>query len=479
MSGADGRVGGCCKIATFGAVFARPMESINPATGATLRSYPEHEDTQVDACVAGARRAATAWAELSFEERAVVLEAAADRLEAQRDGLAATVVEEMGKPVTQALAEIDKCVAVCRYFARQTADLLADEPIEVDPGANAYVTYRPLGVVLAILPWNFPLWQAFRLLAPALMAGNGVIIKPALTVMGCALAVEALLRDAGLPDGLVPVVGVANEGVERIIRDPRVDAVMLTGSDGAGRAVASIAGSELKKVVLELGGSDPYVVLADADLDQAVTATVRSRLNNGGQSCIGAKRIIVEAPVAEAFAEKLRTRLCAVELGDPADPETELGPMAREDLRDTVHDQVQRCVRDGARLELGGEVPDQPGFWYPLTLLTGVTPDSPAFTEELFGPVFTLCEARDETHALELANASDFGLGAAVFTSNVARGRMLAERRLHAGSCFVNAFVRSDPRLPFGGVKKSGYGRELSRHGLLEFVNVKTVWAQG
>jgi len=454
------------------------MQSINPATGAVLRTYPEHEEAEVDARLQAAHEAAEGWAKRTFEARAEVLRAVADRLDAQREALATLIVQEMGKPIAQALAEVEKCALVCRFFATEAEGFLADEPVDVGDGANAFVTYRPLGVVLAILPWNFPLWQAFRFVAPALMAGNGIVVKPAPNVMGCGFAVERILVEAGVPEGLVPVVGVSNARVEPIIRDARVAAVTLTGSDRAGKAVAAVAGSELKKVVLELGGSDPYVVLADADLDEAVQASVRSRLNNGGQSCIGAKRIIVEETVAEAFAEKLRTRLCAVEMGDPMDPDCALGPMARADLRDQVHGQVQRCIEAGARLELGGEVPEREGFWYPLTLLTGVGPDSPAFTEELFGPVFTLCTARDEAHALELANASEFGLGAAVFTSNAVHGQALATTALHAGSCFVNAPVRSDPRLPFGGIKRSGYGRELARHGIHEFVNAKTVWVQ-
>lgn len=455
------------------------MQSINPASGEVLRTYPEHDDNEVEACLARVKAASLSWSETSFDERATLLRAVADRLDAQREALATSIVEEMGKPVTQALAEVEKCALVCRYFAEHGPSFLADEPVDVGADAQAHVAYRPLGVVLAILPWNFPLWQAFRFVAPALMAGNGVVVKPAPSVIGCGQAVERLLVEAGLPEGLVPTLVVSNERVEPVIRDPRIDAVTLTGSDRAGRAVAAIAGSELKKVVLELGGSDPYVVLADADLEQAVAASVRSRLNNGGQSCIGAKRIIVEAPVAEAFAELLRTRLCAVDYGDPTAPETVLGPMARADLRDQVHAQVQACVEHGARLELGGELPGGPGFWYPLTLLTGVGVGSPAFTEEIFGPVFTLCIAEDEQHALQLANASDFGLGAAVFTRDTNRGQDIATARLHAGSCFVNAPVRSDPRLPFGGIKRSGYGRELARHGILEFVNAKTVWVQG
>ncbi len=454
------------------------MQSINPATGETLRTHAEPDDSVVEARLARVCEASIAWAEVSLEERSARLLAVADQLERQRESLAALMVEEMGKPVTQALAEVKKCALACRFFAERAPGFLADEPVDVTGDATAMVVYRPLGVVLAILPWNFPLWQAFRFLAPALMAGNGVVLKPAPNVMGCGLAVERLLVDAGLPKGLVPTVGVSNERVEGIIRDPRIAAITLTGSERAGRAVAAIAGSELKKVVLELGGSDPYVVLADADLDQAVYASVRSRLNNGGQSCIGAKRIIVEASVAEAFVEKLRTRLCSIDYADPTDPETLLGPMARRDLRDQLHAQVQRCIEGGARLELGGQVPDEPGFWYPLTLLTGVTADSPAFREELFGPVFTMCVARDQAHAIELANDSDFGLGAAVFTSDARRGEDIARRQLQAGSCFVNAFVRSDPRLPFGGIKHSGFGRELGRLGILEFVNAKTLWVQ-
>lgn len=454
------------------------MQSINPANGEILRTYPEPDDPALEARMARVHEASLAWAQVSFEARGELLVAVAEQIERQRESLATLIVQEMGKPVSQALAEVEKCGLVCRFFAEQAEGFLADEPVSIEGSVEAKVIYRPLGVVLAILPWNFPLWQAFRFVSPALMAGNGVVVKPAPNVMGCGLAVEQLLVDAGLPAGLVPTVGVSNERVEGLIRDPRVSAVTLTGSDRAGRAVAAVAGSELKKVVLELGGSDPYVVLADADLDQAVEAAVRSRLNNGGQSCIGAKRIVVEDSVAEPFAEKLRTRLCSIDYGDPRDPSTQLGPMARADLRDQVHAQVERCIQGGARLELGGHIPEEPGFWYPLTLITGVTVDSPAFQEELFGPVFALCTARDEKHALELANASEFGLGAAVFTRDTRRGQEIAERQLHAGSCFVNAPVRSDPRLPFGGIKRSGYGRELGRHGIHEFVNAKTVWIQ-
>ncbi len=454
------------------------MDSINPATGELIHRHSEHDPEAVEQRLAQAHAQGLQWAERSFAERGRCVSAVAELLVARRDALADLIVAEMGKPRTQALAEVDKCARVCSFFAEHTESFLAPEPVDVG-GPTAYVAYRPLGAVLAILPWNFPLWQAFRFVAPALMAGNAVVMKPGPSVMGCGLAVEALLEEAGVPAGLVPVLTISDPRVEAVIRDPRIVAVTLTGSDRAGRAVASVAGQELKKVVLELGGSDPYLVLADADLELAVAAVVRSRVSNAGQSCIGAKRCIVEASVLDAFVAKLTARLRSVVVADPRQATTQMGPLARADLRAGVHAQVMRCVEQGAQLRMGGTLPTGPGFWYPVTLLTDVRPSMPAFTEELFGPVVTVCEARDEAHGLALANESSFGLGAAVFTRNVERGLELAEHRLDAGSCFVNDFVRSDPRLPFGGIKRSGYGRELSRHGLLEFVNVKTVWAVG
>lgn len=453
------------------------MQSVNPATAEVIQVHAPLSDAALEARIADAHANGREWARRSVQERADVVNEIANVLEAQRESLAALVVAEMGKPVTQALAEVDKCALACRYFAKHGPAFLANEPVDVG-GPQAYVAYRPLGTVLAILPWNFPLWQAIRFAAPALIAGNPVLLKPALCVIGCGQAIERVLVEAGVPHGLVPSLSIEDSRVETVIRDARVAAVTLTGSDRAGRAVAAIAGSELKKVVLELGGSDPYVVLADADLGVAVEAVVRSRLNNGGQSCIGAKRIIVESSVAEAFMQALQRELAMIEPGDPMDPQTRLGPMARVDLRDGVHDQVQRCIEAGATLKMGGVMPERAGFWYPLTLLSEVSEQSPAFEEEIFGPVFAVCSVRDREEALRLANASEFGLGAAIFTRDVERGAHAAEVELEAGSCFVNAAVRSDPRLPFGGIKRSGYGRELSRHGILEFVNTKTIWVE-
>jgi succinate-semialdehyde dehydrogenase/glutarate-semialdehyde dehydrogenase len=384
---------------------------------------------------------------------------------------------EMGKPLVQGKAEVEKCAWVCDYYAEHAAAFLADEAAETD-ASRSYVSFRPLGVVLAVMPWNFPLWQVFRFAAPALMAGNAGVLKHASNVVGCALAIEAVFREAGFPADLFRTLVIGSKLVRDVIEAPEIRAVTLTGSGPAGRAVAAAAGGALKKTVLELGGSDPYVVLEDADLGETVATCVNSRLINSGQSCIAAKRFIVVEAVLPEFLRRYVDLMAAKRTGDPFEDGVDVGPQARRDLRDDLHAQVTKSVSQGAEVLLGGEVPAEPGAFYPPTVLAGVAPGMPAYDEELFGPVAAVIRASDEADAVRIANDSSFGLGAAVFTRDVERGERIARDALEAGACFVNAFVKSDPRLPFGGIKESGYGRELSSFGIREFVNIKAVYVR-
>jgi succinate-semialdehyde dehydrogenase/glutarate-semialdehyde dehydrogenase len=451
------------------------MQAIDPATGALHRTYADHSPEEVERRLGLATVAFAEWSRRSFEDRAVVMRRAAALLRERRDALAELMASEMGKPVAQGRSEAEKCALACDFFAEHAGRFLADEAVKTE-AANSFVAFRPLGVVLAVMPWNFPFWQVFRFAAPALMAGNVAVLKHAANVPGCALATERLLLDAGFEEGIFQTLLVEQARVASLIADRRIAAVTLTGSTKAGRTVASQAGQALKKVVLELGGSDPYVVLSDADVDQAATISVAARLTNGGQSCIAAKRFIVVRSLLEAFEERFVAGMRRAVVGDPRDLKTEVGPLARVDLRDGLHRQVVESVRRGARLVLGGVLEARPGAWYPPTVLTRVEPGMPAFDEELFGPVGAIISASDDTDAIRLANTTSFGLGAAVFTRDSARGARVARDELEAGACFVNAMVRSDPRLPFGGIKDSGYGRELSVFGIREFVNVKAIW---
>jgi succinate-semialdehyde dehydrogenase/glutarate-semialdehyde dehydrogenase len=453
------------------------IRAVNPATGETIEEYPETPPEEVDRILHAADAAFHAWRRTSVQERAARLREAARLLRERAPEYARLMALEMGKPVRAGRAEAEKCALACDYYAENGPRFLAPEMVETDAG-RSFVAFRPLGAVLAIMPWNFPFWQVFRFAAPALMAGNAAVLKHASNVPGCALAIERLLRDAGFPPDLFRTVLVGSDAVDGIIGHPAVRAVTLTGGTPAGRAVAASAGRRVKKTVLELGGSDPYIVLEDADLEHAAAVCVASRLINSGQSCIAAKRFIVVESVREEFERLFIERMRAARMGDPLDEATELGPLARHDLRDGLHEQVQASVRAGARLVLGGEIPEGPGAYYPPTVLTDVKKGMPAFDDESFGPVAAIVPARDEAEAIRLANDSLFGLGAAVFTRDRERGERIATEELEAGSCFVNAFVRSDPRLPFGGVKESGYGRELSHYGLREFVNIKTVWVE-
>jgi succinate-semialdehyde dehydrogenase/glutarate-semialdehyde dehydrogenase len=452
-----------------------PLLSVHPATGRIVARYAELAPEQAAEAVSASARAGEAWRARSFDERARCLRRAAELLRGRADAHARLMAEEMGKPLPQGRSEIEKCAWVCEYYADHAASFLEDEPVEREEG-RGYVAFRPLGPVLAIMPWNFPFWQVFRFAAPALMAGNTALLKHASGVQGCAHAIEATLHEAGVPRDAFRNLAVPGGRVADLIRSPHVAAVTLTGSTPAGRAVARAAAEGPKKAVLELGGSDPYVVLEDADLERAAETCVASRLINTGQSCIAAKRFIVVEAVREAFTRAVVERMATRRTGDPLqDPDADLGPLARADLRDELADQVARSVRAGARLLLGGETPPGPGAFYPPTVLADVRPGTPAYDEELFGPVAAVLPARDEEDAVHIANDTAFGLGAAVFTRDVVRGERLAAERLQAGACFVNDFVRSDPRLPFGGIRQSGYGRELSVYGIREFVNVKTV----
>ena len=448
---------------------------VSPVTGERVREYPATSPDEVAAAVAGCHEAFLRWRRADVERRARLLRNAAGILREQAEDFAELMTTEMGKPLAEAQAEVEKCAWVCDYYAENTADFLSRRPVATDAG-ESFVTFQPIGIVFAIMPWNFPFWQVVRFAAPALMAGNGALLKHAPNVPGCALAIESVFREAGLPDHLFRSLLVGHEEAAELIADPRVRAVTLTGSTRAGKAVASNAARHVKKSVLELGGSDPYVILEDADLAAAAQACVTSRLINSGQSCVAAKRFVVVERVLTEFQERIVEGMGRASFGDPREVGTRIGPMAREDLRDHLHEQVQASVAAGATLLLGGELPDRPGWFYPPTVLGDVRPGMPAYEEELFGPVASIVPVADEDAAIAVANDTSYGLGAAVFTRDLARGRRIAEEELDAGACFVNAFVRSDPRLPFGGVKESGYGRELSPFGIHEFVNVKTVW---
>jgi succinate-semialdehyde dehydrogenase / glutarate-semialdehyde dehydrogenase len=451
------------------------LESINPATGEKLETYTEMRPPVVEDIVNQAHEAFLAWRRMSFDQRAQRLRAAAQILRTKAETWAGLMAREMGKPLRDGIAEAQKCALSCEFFADNAPQLLAREPVKTE-ARTSFVTFNPLGVVLAVMPWNFPFWQVFRFAAPALMAGNAAVLKHASNVPGCALAIEQILREAGLPENLFRTLLIGNAQVEPVIEHPLVRAVTLTGSGPAGRAVARKAGEMLKKSVLELGGSDPYLVLEDADLELAASVCAKGRLVNGGQSCIAAKRFIVVESVRRDFEQRFVQKMKAARQGDPLNMDTEIGPLARHDLRDTLHRQVEQSVQRGARCLLGGEIPAGPGAYYPPTVLTDVAKGMPAYDEELFGPVAAVIPVRDEVQAIATANDSLFGLGAAVITRDLARGERIAAESIESGCVFVNDSVRSDPRLPFGGVKDSGYGRELSGYGIKEFVNIKTVF---
>ena len=451
------------------------LKSINPANGEEIAAYKEMSTDEVDGILTSVNDAFNSWRKTSFSIRGELLKNAAAILQSNKEAFGRLMSLEMGKPYSQSLAEVVKCAKGCEYYADNTEEILADRIIETD-ASKSYVSHQPIGIVLAVMPWNFPFWQVFRFAAPALMAGNVGVLKHASNVQGCALAIENIFVESGFPENVFRTLVIGSKHVENVINNPHVKAVTITGSTPAGRAVASQSGAALKKTVLELGGSDPYVILKDADLDQAVEACVIGRLLNTGQSCIAAKRFIVVTDVLADFQERLIDEMRVKKWGDPFEEDVDLGPMVNETARDEIHNQVLMSVEKGAAILLGGKVPDNPGAYYPATVLGNVRPGMPAFDEELFGPVAAVIAAENEAEAIKLANQTPFGLGAAVFTSDIKKGEKIASEQLEAGSCFVNDYVRSDPRLPFGGIKASGYGRELSSNGILEFVNSKTVY---
>jgi succinate-semialdehyde dehydrogenase/glutarate-semialdehyde dehydrogenase len=450
------------------------IQTINPATSEVIESFEPFSANQVDDALEQARQAFRQWRECSFAERGGHLRQVASALRARKAELARLMTTEMGKPITESEAEVEKCAWTCEHFAEYAEQFLQNESIATNATAS-YVQFVPLGVVLAVMPWNYPLWQVFRFAAPGLMAGNTVVLKHASNVSRSALEIERLFRDAGAPEGVFRTVLVPGSEVERLIADPRVAAVTLTGSTPAGQSVAAAAGRAIKKAVLELGGSDAFIVLGDADLAGAAAMATRARFQNSGQSCIAAKRFIVVEAVAEEFERTFVDEARKLKVGDPLDRATQVGPVARDDLREALADQVRRSVEMGAQVALGGESLPGKGCFYAPTILTRVTPDMPVFREETFGPAAAVIRARDAEDAIALANDSDFGLGGNLWTRDLEHARRLA-RRLESGAVFINGMTASDPRLPFGGVKSSGYGRELSVFGIREFVNVQTIW---
>lgn len=455
------------------------IQSINPVNGKLVKAYTEDSEKLVSQKIKDGQAAWLRWHQTSFEERKILLTKTGSILREKKSDLAILMAIEMGKPLKDGIGEIEKCALVCDYYAANGEAFLKDEIVETD-AQKSFVSFQPLGLVLAVMPWNFPFWQVFRFLAPGLMAGNCALLKHASNVPGCAIAIEEILLQAGFPKGVFQTLLIGSKAVKQVIDHPYVKAVTLTGSTEAGIQVAQQAASQLKKTVLELGGSDPYIILEDADLEKAAETCALSRLINDGQSCIAAKRFITVKSIEKKFTELFKERMAARVTGDPFDEKTNLGPMARIDLRDELHKQVLENVKAGAHLILGGTLPKDPegNAFYTPTILTGVKKGMPAYAEEIFGPVASVISAKDIKEAIHIANDTCFGLGAAVFTENIALGEKIAREELQAGSCFVNSFVKSDPRLPFGGINQSGYGRELGLFGIHEFVNIKTVYVK-
>ena len=451
-----------------------PHTSLNPSTNQLIQTYASWDDRRLEQALEKTHHAQQAWAQTTFPHRAELLRNAAMQLRAQRDRYATLITLEMGKPLREARAEIEKCAGVCDYYAQHAGEFLCAEPMESDAG-KSYVAYYPLGVVLAVMPWNFPFWQVFRAAARALRAGNPLALNHAPNVPQCALAIEAIFRECGLPEGVLTNLMIEVEQVADAIASPHTHAVTLTGSEAAGRKVAALAGQHLKKCVLELGGSDPFIVLHDADLELAANMAVASRFMNCGQSCIAAKRFIVVPQIADEFLHQLKTKVEALKLGDPLDDATQIGPLARLDLREALHGQITDAIAQGAVVVTGCKPVEREGFFYQPSILDRVTANTRAYDEELFAPVATIMRAETEADALRIANATRFGLGSSIWSKDTARAEQLATQ-IQAGCTFINGMVKSDPRLPFGGVKASGYGRELSRLGIHEFVNAKTVW---
>jgi len=453
------------------------LTAINPANGNTIKTYEETPFDQVEKCIESAHRAFTVWKDMNFSQRAGSMRKASRILTENKEEYAKIMAMEMGKPIRQGRAEVEKCAWVCEYYADNAFEMLKPEKIETD-ASKSFVSFQPLGVILAIMPWNYPFWQVFRFAAPGLMAGNAAVLKHASNVPGCSLAIEDIFKKSGFPDNLFQNILIPGKEVKRVMEHPIIQAVTLTGSNSAGQAVAAAAGELIKKSVLELGGSDPYIILEDADLEAAAKTCVESRLLNSGQSCISAKRFVVIETVRQRFEDMFIAHMRAKKMGNPLEEDIDIGPQARFDLRDDLHRQVEQSVAKGAKCLLGGEIPKAKGAFYPATVLSAVEKGMPAYDEEIFGPVAAIISVKDEKEAIQIANDSSFGLGSAIFTEDIERGERIATYELEAGCCFVNAFVKSDPRLPFGGIKSSGYGRELSHYGIKEFVNIKTVYVR-
>lgn len=450
------------------------IKSTNPYNGKIVKTYKEFDTKKIEIKIKKTHTAFTKWRLTNFKERAKLMLNLAALLKSEKSVLAKLITQEMGKTISAAEAEIEKCALVCEYYAKNTANFLKEEVVKTE-ATKSYITFKPIGVVLAVMPWNFPFWQVFRFLAPNLMAGNCGVLKHASNVFGCAMQIEKLVIDAGFPKNVFTTLLVSGKNMNQIIENPLIKAVTLTGSTEAGKKVAEKAGSVLKKCVLELGGSDPYLVLADADLEKAAEACVKARLINNGQSCIAAKRFIVVKSIEKDFIKIFKSKMEAKKYGNPTLKGVDLGPMASKQLRDDLHKQVQKSVKLGAKCILGGEIPKEKGFFYPPTILTHVKKGMPAYDEELFGPVAAIISVKNTKEAVEVANDTVFGLGAAVFTNDLKKGNEIAKNEIEAGCVFVNEGVKSDPRLPFGGINQSGYGRELGLYGLLEFMNIKTI----
>ncbi len=450
------------------------IETVNPATGKRIQIYTEMTDAEVEAIIDETHAAFLNWRELDFMQRGIPMQKLANLLRDRKNEYASLMANEMGKPLQQGFAEIEKCALTCEHYAKNAADYLQSRTIQTEM-SKSYVTYQPLGVIFAIMPWNFPFWQVIRFAAPTIMAGNTAILKHAPISTGTALAIEKLFLDAGFMENIFRALIIADNQAGKVIACEKVKAVTLTGSTRAGQIVGAQAANEIKKSVLELGGCDPYLILEDADIEIAATACVTSRMNNAGQSCIAAKRFITVGSIHDEFIQKVQEKMTQYKIGDPFNQNIQCGPLARRDLRDKVHQQVIQSIEKGAKLLLGGVIPAKNGFYYPPTILTDVVKGMPAYDEEIFGPVIAIIHAQDEESAIRMANDNIYGLGAAIFTKDTKRGEKIAVEQIQAGTCVINTFVASDPRLPFGGIKKSGYGRELSSEGMHAFVNVKTI----
>ena len=451
----------------------RPLLSINPSTGSIIKSFNQYSEKKLDQIIASAHKAQKTWEKTDLNLKLVCLKHLSEILADSKRDYASLMAEEMGKPFKQGTGEIEKCIWLCNYFINNSKNYLKEKNVKTK-GQKSFIIFKPLGLILGVMPWNFPFWQVFRFSVPGIIAGNGVILKHAPNVQGCAFKIESSFSEAGFPKNLLQNIVISSKRVSDVIKNPKIAAITLTGSATAGKSVAKTSARVLKKTVLELGGSDPYIILEDADIEASINSCINGRLLNAGQSCISAKRLIVVDKLYDRFIKSLEFKLTKKIMGDPKD-DVDLGPMVSIEAREAVHSQVLKSIKNGAKLILGGKIPDMPGAFYPVTLLSNVKPGMAAFDEEIFGPVFSVIKAKNENNAIDLANDSPFGLGAAVFTKNIQKGEEIAKNRLDAGLCFVNDFVKSDPRLPFGGVKQSGYGRELSIYGLLEFVNIKTI----